>query len=230
MKRFFPVFLLFLSLPLQAEWKTLAPGLDYESRPEFSAHVFRVDPAKFRIGLLTASDFSEKALTAADYRSRGRAVLAVNGGFFDETFRAMGLLYRDGQALNPLRNAAWGVFSMTAGGARILHRHDWNPQGASVAVQVGPRLVVDGVVQKFKEAPPDRRSAVGVTADGKVVMAVADQPLSLADWAAFLRKDCPNALNLDGGSSTQIAAAVEEWSLNVEGLTAVPNALAVFSR
>jgi uncharacterized protein YigE (DUF2233 family) len=230
MKRLFPVFLLFFSLPLQAEWKTLAPGLDYESRPEFSAHVFRVDPEKFRIGLLTAADFSEKALTVADYRSRGRSVLAVNGGFFDETLRAMGMLYRDGTVLNPLRNAAWGVFAMTGGGARILHRNDWNPIGVSMALQVGPRLVVDGIVQKFKEAAPDRRSAVGVTADGKVVIAVADKPMLLPEWAAFLKKDCPNALNLDGGNSTQVAAAVGEWSLNVEGLTAVPNALAVFPR
>ncbi|HSA58678.1 MAG TPA: phosphodiester glycosidase family protein [bacterium] len=230
MKRLLSVFLLFLPLPLQAEWKTLASGLDYESRPELSAHVFRIDPAKFRIGLLTASDFSEKALSAADYRSRGRAVLAVNGGFFDETFQAMGLLYRDGQALNPLRNAAWGVFSMSAGGAKIFHRSEWNPNGVSMALQVGPRLVVDGMVQKFKEAAPDRRSAVGVTADGKVVIAVADKPMPLPEWAVFLKKDCPNALNLDGGNSTQIAAEVEGWSLTVEGLTAVPNAVAVFPR
>ncbi len=233
MKRLFSVLFLLLSLPLQAEWKTLAPGLDYDSRPEFSAHVFRVDPSKFQIGLLTASDFSEKALTAGDYRSRARAILAVNGGFFDEAFRAMGLLYRDGKTLNPLRNAAWGVFSITAGtvgGAKILHRNDWPPKGVSMALQVGPRLVVDGMVQKFKEAAPDRRSAVGVTEGGKVVIAVADKPMLLPEWAAFLKKDCPNALNLDGGSSTQIAAEVGGWTLNVEGLTAVPNAVAVFPR
>jgi uncharacterized protein YigE (DUF2233 family) len=204
--------------------------LEYESRPEFAAHVFRIDPARFRIGLLTAADFTEKALAAGDYRARGGAVLAVNGGFFDETLRPLGLLYREGRVLNPLRNAAWGVFSVGPGGPRIVHRNDWNPKGAGVALQAGPRLVVDGQTQTFKETGPDRRSAVGVTADGKVVIAVAEKAVLLAEWAEFLGKDCPNALNLDGGSSTQLDARIGDWSLAVEGLTAVPDALAVFPR
>ena len=41
------------------------------------------------------------------------------------------------------------------------------------------------------------------------------------------KKDCPNALNLDGGGSTQISALVDGFEWNIEGYTAVPNALAV---
>jgi uncharacterized protein YigE (DUF2233 family) len=228
MKLFVAAFFLLVSFPLGAEWKSLAPGLDYESRPDTAVHAFRIDPAKFRIGLIAASDYSDKALTAEDYRSRSGALVVVNGGFFDEAFRALGLFHRDGKTQSPLRNAAWGVFSMGVDGAKIQHRNNWTAKGVDVALQVGPRLVVDGAVQRFKEAAPDRRSAVGVTPDGWIIIAVADRPLGLPEWAEFLKKDCPNALNLDGGGSTQIAAGIEGWSLNVQGWTAVPNALAVF--
>lgn len=223
------ILLLFLvSLPLKAEWRTLEAGLDYEPRPELLAHVFRIDPAKFNISLLMASDFGEKALRAEDYRRRGRALLVVNGGFFDEFYRSLGLLHREGQTRNPVRSSAWGIFAVSGGNVRILHRKDWNPQGVRTALQVGPRLVVDGTIQKFKENAPTRRSAVGVTYDGKVEIAVTDRLMLLSEWAVFMQKDCPNALNLDGGGSTQLAAEVSGWTLNVEGLTAVPNALAVF--
>jgi uncharacterized protein YigE (DUF2233 family) len=236
MRRF--TLLLFLLFPfhLGAEWRALETGLDYESRvldssrPEFSAHVFRIDPKKFRVGLLVASDFGEKALTAGDFRGRGRAVLAINGGFFEADFRPLGLLFHDGKTLNPIRNSAWGVFTAGDDGAKVIHRKDWDPKGVAAALQVGPRLVVDGVVQKFRENGPDRRSAIGVTPEGKIVIAVVDKPILLSEWAAILAKNCPNALNLDGGSSTQLSATVKEWTLSVEGLTAVPNALAVFHR
>jgi uncharacterized protein YigE (DUF2233 family) len=228
MKPFVAALFLLVSFPVGAEWKSLAPGLDYESRPGSAAHVLRIDPAKFRIGLLAAADYARKALTAEEYRSRSGALVVVNGGFFDENFRALGLLHRDGKTQNPLRNAAWGVFSVGLDGAKIRHRNDWVPKGVDVALQVGPRLVVDGVVQRFKEAAPDRRSAVGVAPDGKVVIAVSEKALALSEWAEILKRDCPNALNLDGGSSTQLAAGIDGWSLIVEGLTAVPNALAVF--
>jgi uncharacterized protein YigE (DUF2233 family) len=231
MRRLALILSLFLLLVFPArafpDWRTLEPGLEYESRPTFSAHIFRIDPKKFRVDLLLARDFGGTALTADSYRRRSGAVLAINGGFFDAGFRSLGLLHRRGQTLQPLREVSWGVFAVSAQGTRILSRTDWNPAGVETALQVGPRLVVDGAVQKFKEAEPSRRSGVCLTPEGKLEIAVAEKPILLSEWAAFLQKDCPNALNLDGGGSTQISAKVSDWSLTVEGLTTVPNALAV---
>jgi uncharacterized protein YigE (DUF2233 family) len=231
MRRLVPllVFLSF-SLPVSAEWKELAPGFDYEARPEASAHVFRVDLEKFRIEVLTAAAFGGPALTAREFRERGRAVLAVNGGFFDAAFRGLGLIVRNGRLLQPLRDSAWGIFAVSKDGARILPRKDWSAKGVTAALQVGPRLVVDGEVQNFKEAGPSRRSAVGITGDGKVEIAVAEKPMLLKEWAAFLEKDCSDALNLDGGGSTQVSVHAGDFDLNVEGYTAVPNALAIFAK
>jgi uncharacterized protein YigE (DUF2233 family) len=226
------IFLILLSFPgsVSAAWRELLPGLSYESRPESQAHVFRIDLEKFLIDVLTAPSLKSSALTAREFRELKQAVMAVNGGFFDAAFRGMGLIVRDGKAIQPLRNAAWGIFTVSKGGVRILHRQDWNPKGVTAALQVGPRLVVGGEIQHFKEAGPSRRSAVGITPEGKVEIAVAEKPMLLAEWAAFLKKDCPDALNLDGGGSTQISVHTADFDLNVEGFTAVPNALGVFAR
>jgi uncharacterized protein YigE (DUF2233 family) len=224
------VFLL-IPLRLEAEWRTLQPGLEYETRA--SAHVFRIDLKKFRVGLLMAPDFGIAAMTAQDFRARSGAALVVNGGFFDEAFRGLGLLYRDGKTFQRLRASAWGIFAVSSLKAVILARKDWNPKDVAAALQVGPRLVVDGGLQEFKPAGPSRRSAVGVTEDGRVEIAVSEKPILMEEWAVFMKRDCPNALNLDGGGSTQISSSSASGAgsaLNVEGLTAVPNALAVFPR
>jgi len=156
--------------------------------------------------------------------------LVVNGGFFDAAFQGLGLIVRDGKVVQPVRSSAWGIFAVTEKEAGILHRKDWKAKGVKAALQVGPRLVVDGEVQHFKEAGPSRRSAVGITPEGQVEIAVAEKPMLLAEWAAFLGKDCPNALNLDGGGSTQISVHSGGFDVNVEGYTAVPNALGIFAR
>jgi len=194
-----------------------------------SGHVFRIDPSKFRIGVAIASDFQEPAMTAGEFRERSKAVLVVNGGFFDESFRSMGLVVRGRKTMTPLRNAAWGILAIEEKKARILHRNEWNPKGVTDALQVGPRLVVAGEIQKFKPATPARRSAVGLTPDGKIEIAIAEKPILLEEWAQVMKRDCPDALNLDGGGSTQVSASVAGWVLNVDGLTAVPNMLAVWA-
>lgn len=224
------IFFLLLSYPAFADWRTLSPGLEYEPRLEAAAHFFRVDLKELDADVLTAAGFGRAALSAAEYRDRAGAVLVVNGGFFETGFRGLGLLFRKGKTLQPLRASAWGILALSGGAAKILHRKEWSEKGIEAALQVGPRLVVDGEIQKFKESGPARRSGVGITSDGKLEIALSEKPMLLSEWAALLAKDCPNALNLDGGGSTQISARSGEFVLNVEGYTAVPNALAVFAK
>lgn len=231
--------LLFLALlwtvPAQAEWKSLDAGLEYQRKAEPQVHLFRIDPARYRLDILTAKDFKVDALAADGYRERSGAVLVVNGGFFDEAFRPLGLLHRRGETINPLRDTSWGVFLLSGlegSEAKIIPQSAWKKITDPVltALQVGPRLVVDGKVPKFKEGLPARRSAICVTSDGWVEIALSETPLLLKEWANLLQKECPQALNLDGGGSSQMAISHANLSLKVEGLTNVPNAIAVFRK
>lgn len=227
------LFCIFLFLPLNAgaEWRSLGEGLDY--RPiEGQVHLFRIDSKKIRLDLLLASDYgAAAALPAKRFRERSGAILAINGGFFDEAFRSLGLLVRRGQVINPVRMVSWGIFTLGGPEGRepgIVSRKDWRPDGVSLAIQVGPRLVIDGKIPSFKESEPSRRSAVGISPDGWVIIALSEAPLLLKEWAAVLQQECVQALNLDGGGSSQISVRIPGLSLDVEGLTNVPNALALF--
>lgn len=213
-----------------AGWNRVEEGLEYRREGEPAVHFFRIDPSRYRLDLLLASDYKLSALAADNYRSRSGALLVINGGFFDEAFRSLGLLYRRGQTVNPVRKAAWGIFLVGAGGPRVIHQKEWSSDGVTTAIQVGPRLIVDGKIQRFKEGVPSRRSAIGVTKEGWVMIALSETPLTLKEWAETLQKDCPQALNLDGGGSSQLSAAFPGLSLKVEGVTTVPNTVAVFKK
>ena len=229
-----------------ADWKMVEPGIDYRREGEPTVHFFRIDPARYRLDLLLASDYKVAALTMENYRTKSGALFVINGGFFDESFRSLGLLHRNGQTINPVREVSWGIFLIDAKGPRIIQRKDWLPSravasavlreaawksdGVKTAIQVGPRLVVDGKVQTFKEAEPSRRSAIGITPEGLIEIVLSENLLTLKEWAETLQKDCPNALNLDGGGSSQLSAAFSGLSLKIDGMTTVPNAVAVFKK
>jgi uncharacterized protein YigE (DUF2233 family) len=76
---------------------------------------------------------------------KSQALAAINGGFFTPEYRPLGLLIVDGKEVNPLRRADWGVFLIQENRPRIIHTNEFqNDRGISQAMQVGPRLVVNG--------------------------------------------------------------------------------------
>lgn len=170
-------------------------------------------------------------LDAAKWLKREKARVAINGGYFDGRGRPMGLRVSQGRQSSPLRRADQGVFWTEKGRARITHVRDYDRRSAPIeALQCGPRLVVAGKTTDLKPQS-SRRSGVGIDGRGRVVLAVADGALSLRDWArVWAARDglgCRDALNLDGGPSTQIAFnSTKNWT-NIEGGWPVPDALVI---
>ncbi len=242
MKRFFLIWIfLFLSAPLWAQWKNIQHGFDYRVSENHQIHFFRIHPKELKIDLLLASDYGSSSFTAKNYREKSGTLLVINGGFFDSNYHSLGLLEKDGKLRNPLRETSWGIFFLGGKDGRspfIISKNDWRPnpsqgemfQKVTVALQVGPRLVINGSLPSFKDTELARRSAIGITPEGWLEIAASELPLTLHDWALMLSKDCPQALNLDGGSSTQISVQSGNFSLEIGGATAVPNALSVFEK
>ena len=106
-----------------------------------------------------------------------------------------------------------------------------------MAVQRGPRLVVNGSIPKLKPSIAER-SAICVNGKGEVLIAATENLLiQPKDFAEHLRKSegqgglgCKTALNLDGGRSTQIFADIDSFHLNVSGINTVANAVAVYPK
>jgi len=99
-----------------------------------------------------------------------------------------------------------------------------------IALQVGPRLVVHGKTLKFKPSLA-RRSGIGIRQDGNILVVATEKELTMEEFAKlFLELDCPDALNLDGGGSTQLNVQHNGFKLDIPGPSLITNALTVFPR
>lgn len=228
--------------PAAPDWEPVARGLGYraiEHRPHPMAspvlvHAFRFTPEALELRVLPAGATGGHVHTLA--REAG-ALLAVNGGFFLEDFTPLGLLVSGGRELNALRRADWGVFSVAGGRADIVHRREWRrPAGLEFAIEAGPRLVVAGRVLSLKPQRA-RRTALCLRAPDDVVVVVTAGQLDTTEFAELLARaesagglGCRDALNLDGGSSTQLWFEHGGRRIEVPAVAPVANAVALFPR
>ncbi len=209
-------------------WQPLQNGVQSRTlhlRSRFSAvsvRAFRAPASSFRVA-------GNDTLSAAQWLKKTRARVVVNGGYFDGTGHPMGLRAGKNTPTLKLRRADWGVFWVKNGVAHLSHTRDFSPSLApDEAIQCGPRLVVNGQVTQLK-AQWARRTGVGVDREGRVVLAVSDGDLSLDEWARLWASPaglgCTDALNMDGGPSTQLAVRGQS-DLDVAGGWPVPDVLA----
>lgn len=208
-------------------WRWIAPGVEWRrfSRP-FGAGILavRTDPARLRV--VTGETRSAEGWLAAT-----GALAAINGGFFDEDGRPLGWRVGGGRTFSPRLRRDWGVFLVADGRAAIRHTRHTSPADApDEAIQCGPRLVVAGRRVPLKPQRA-RRWGIGIQRDGRVVLAVSAGPVWLEEWAALWNDraglDCVDALNLDGGGSTQLAIRIDRGTVTVAGSWAVPDAIVV---
>jgi hypothetical protein len=103
-----------------------------------------------------------------------------------------------------------------------------------VVVQGLPRLVVDGKPTKLKPQTAARTAVCAGGARAVVVVTTPAQALDLAELLARPRDrggfGCTDALNLDGGPSTQASVRLPGLNLDVPGGWGVPNALVFVPR
>lgn len=168
-------------------------------------------------------------LNADQWQRRTQAKAVVNGGYFGGDGKPLGLRIANNKRLNPIRKSDWGVFYIRHGKAAISHTRDYvGSPYTQEAVQCGPRLVVNGRTTDLKPQWA-RRTGIGIDSSGRVILAISDGELSFDEWAALWADssglNCPNALNLDGGGSTQMRVASKSNPINIGGLWPVPDAL-----
>ena len=217
------------------EWKAIDTGLAYAQSN--GVHLFRIDPKLFKFSVVTAKDLGESDATAPMFTKKAKAILAVNGGFFSPEHKSLGLLMREGKTINPLRTTSWwAIFQVSQSKPSIIPLNQFIPSAnIEMALQVGPRLVVDGEVPKLKPSTA-RRSGIGIcngpASVGQVVIAVTETAeLSMDDFADLFKKlGCANALNLDGGGSTQLTFNWKGFKIEVPGPSRVANAIVVTPR
>jgi hypothetical protein len=214
-----------------ASWREVAPGVERLHLEEGDTELLRFDLARYRAEVLVPG--AQRPLTAAAARAGHHAALAVNGGFFDGEGRSLGLRVAGGKTVVPRRpKVDWGVLLVRDGQASIVHSRDYVADArVEAAIQVGPRLLVEGHATPLKPQNA-RRTAVALDKAGRSLTVVVTRASIAAPAlaAALERLGFESALLLDGGPSTQLSAAVGSLRLEIPGLYAVPDVLVLRAR
>jgi len=213
-------------------WQAAAPGAErltiYEDDVE--ADLLRFDLVRYRPEVVVLAN---GAKTAATLRAETGAAAVVNGGFFDPSWRPLGLRIARGKTLVPLRRRVdWGVLVLRVGHAEIVHSREFQADPTvDGAIQVGPRLLVGGQPLKLKPQRA-RRTAVALDREGKTFTLVVTRRAADAQRLATLlaRLGFDSALMLDGGPSTQLSAVIGAIRIDLPGGYAVPDALVIRKR
>jgi uncharacterized protein YigE (DUF2233 family) len=159
-------------------------------------------------------------------------VVAANASFFDTDGRAMGLAVDQGRVTATSNRRPWGALVIDGTQGRIVLGADiQNPLDHRLIVQGIPRLVVGGQVQPLKPQVAERTA---VCAKGNILVLVVSTRVDATAFARFLADPpdrgglgCRDALNLDGGPSTQLVVKLPTLALSLPGGWGVPNALVV---
>ena len=188
-------------------------------------------PGTFAVRLMDQSPtFPVGARTVAQSRALvPRAVVAINGGYFDPSFQTSGLLHLEGREVQPLaaKGVLSGIVAMDAVGVLRLLPRDAALDGVHSAIQAGP-FIIDpgGAVGVRPHAAAANRSVLASDDHGRLLL-LATGALTLHQLAtvlhdhpqAFGMERIERALNLDGGPSTGLSLALDDprWSVNERG-------------
>jgi exopolysaccharide biosynthesis protein len=174
-----------------------------------SIHQIVVDLSKVNVTVCVAADGGESFSAMCE---REQPLAAITGNFYDpETLQLVGELVIDGKVVNvSCDHVGPALVIFKDGQARIVSHDEYgklNRHTMHLGMQAGPRLVCHGKVAVdltgFHIAPSATRTAIGLTADHKLIMIAVNSSISFTRLAsAMLASGCVDALTLDGGSST----------------------------
>jgi len=225
--------------PVRAEpprFSIVAPGIAhaiFAVRPAdaepFSGHAFKIDLDVAELRLVPAGDSAARR-TVEQIVAPYPVVVAVNASFFDREGQAMGLAVDEGRVMASSKQRNWGALVIDGKEGRIMLGADIQDQHAHrLIVQGIPRLLVGGKVQQLK---PQIAERTAVCAERQVLVLVVSTKAEA--FARFLADPpekgglaCWDALNLDGGPSTQLVVKLPALALSLPGGWGVPNALVV---
>lgn len=230
-----------INIAYAANWQTLSPGIDYLKLPGKGLapwsyiHVFRINLSNNKLDLISASEFNRPSATVDEFAHHKPSLITINAGFFDEAFRPIGLRIAEKKQRTPFKTISWwGVFYTCKQKPFIVSAQEFRPnQSINFGIQSGPRLLVNKHIMPLKAGYAER-SALGISANGEVIMLVTENSaLTTKELALIMQAspiNCVDALNLDGGGSSQLYANMANFHKHVRGYSSVSDAIVVVPR
>ncbi len=232
------------SLPpdLGDSWMAIAPGIEVREMALPVASllargtmvVVRLDPATVTMRVHYTPG---EAHSLAEWQETlPEARIIVNGGFFDEADRALGLLVSDGQVYGQ-SFVGFGVMLQGDGvGVRVrsLVTEPYQGEWLWQAVQAFPLLIEGGALAAqgpgFDER--SRRTWVGQDRFGRILFGETHNLIGLAALQAWLLAadlDLTIAFALDGGRSTGLIIRTPAYQRTLPSFDRLPSVIALYT-
>jgi hypothetical protein len=224
------------------DWRLIAQGIErrdvvirLSGGREAQVILVRLDPAEV---MFKVHYSPEDPHTIDGWRdSLPQAAVILNASFFDETYRALGLVVSDGQPFGQSFVGFGGMFQVTANRVRVrsLVGEPYQGEQLTQAVQTFPMLIEAGGVLAPQGDGFNQRAYRTVIAQDRwdhiMMVVVPHDVVSLADLQGWLITSGLNidiALALDGGKSTGLVINVPGHSETYPNLDKVPSVIAVY--
>jgi len=228
--------------PADSGWQTIAPGLEYRElsikqgdRSE-RLRIARVDPAQAKFRVLYNPDRPQRV---SEWLTESKALLAVNGNFFDPQNRALSLVIQDGEVSGAPYEGFGGMFAVSDAGVRVRSNvtEPYAGEPLSAALQNFPMLVLPGGAPNMQIDDNGRaapRTAVAQDRVGRIVFVASPTSAftltEFGQWLAASDLDLEAALNLDGGTSTGLVLRSDNRTLGSDSWVQVPDVIVVEPR
>ena len=216
------------------DWTVLSEGMAYRAVSlAYTDETYALSLFKLKLGPVTLSPIVAHGGGYAKPMARADgALLAINANFFDAGKKPLGLVIRNRTILNPLRPVSWwGVFYTRGNEAHIVSQAAFTASDQlESAIQSGPRLIEGGEIISGLKPGASPKSFLCIASSGEVVIGISQDYLPVDTLTSFLKHDlaCKSALNLDGGSSSQLYAKIGSFELDLPSPVKVPVMLGVF--
>ncbi len=202
----------------------------------------------FQPRVVRAKEYERKRSTVKWLAEKARAPICINANFFDPDGNPLGLVVSRGVKYHNTHHGGstlTGTFLAFSDRALITHRSTVGAEYGLEAVQAGPRLVANGAPLQGvgNEKNFSRRSGLCLTQSQELILFAVTSALRGASLSEMSRAlvnpavKCQDALNFDGGGSSQLyvsqevdGAAPEFKGIELAGRDDIPVALCLFPR
>jgi uncharacterized protein YigE (DUF2233 family) len=217
MKKSIIICLIIISLFINKSYGANSEGLEFTQKiyklsqdTQVTIYMIQINPDLYDLSIYYGN---KKGITIEDLKKDKKIEAAINCGFFKANFSPVGLLISHGKTINQI-DKSWdhtGVFYMTGNNSDpygICTKDMFYDTDVTEAVQSYPLLIWEGQPYvKNDRIDKAVRSAIALDGRGHIFLIITDEEISLYDFSralCTLDYHFTRALNLDGGTSTQI--------------------------
>ena len=231
------IWILLLMFPVAAvaaedcdtDWTRVEKGFDYRKvtclgdTDALDLHVVRIDPGAWNLNTAVVDRVTARGIAEAK-----EAPFAINANFFDKERKPIGLIVRSGDEVREVNESSWqSIFLIDEDrDPRIILPETWEKyrDEARMAVQAGPRLVIDGHVSGANNNYRAERVGVCIQPDGDLLFFATprDRKLHVREMARIAQRaekdgglNCENAMLFDGGHSVNFFVEGDEKDVSV---------------